>query len=219
MQALLCNYSEYSIRSSFNASAMRNQALTSQPPRLLALNFGLSRKLGTMTHWCSDGPLGQDRPNVDDTPAGGESLQISDWDCCVAECYRVLQSVTVLQIPDWDCWFCGFEDATSSRARRIPDSSLCVHHKQTATSLLFSPPGLGTTFKVPNRSPQNDNISDDVFALNVIFTLGYISFFHQFLLSSLYMHWVKTAWAVKGGKGQYQVQLKASSLGFYTIMT
>ena len=93
MQTLLCNYSEYSIRSSFNASPMRNQALTSQPPptRLLALNFGLSRKLGTMTHWCSDGPLGQDRPNVDDTPAGGESLQIPDWDCCVAECYRVLQ--------------------------------------------------------------------------------------------------------------------------------
>ena len=196
MQTLLCNYSEYSIRSSFNASAMRNQALTSQPPRLLALNFGLSRKLGTMTHWCSDGPLGQDRPNVDDTPAGGESLQISDW----------------------DCWFCGFEDATSSRARRIPDSSLCVHHKQTATSLLFSPPGLGTTFKVPNRSPQNNNIADDVFALNIIFTLGYTSFFHQFLLSSLYMHLVKTAWAVKGGKGQYQVQLKASTLGFYTIL-
>ena len=167
MQTLLCNYSEYSIRSSLNASAKQNQAPTSPPPppRLLALNFGLSRKLGTMTHWCSDGPLGQDRPNVDDTPAGGESLQISDWDCCVTECCIVFQSVTVLQIPDWDCWFCGFEDATSSRARRIPDSSLCVHHKQTAMSLLFSPPGLGTTFKVLNLSPQSDNFSDNEFFL------------------------------------------------------
>ena len=107
----------------------------------------------------------QDRPDVDDTPAGGESLQISDWDCCVTECCIVFQSVTVLQIPDWDCWFCGFEDATSSRARRIPDSSLCVHHKQTAMSLLFSPPGLGTTFKVANISPQSDNFSDNEFFL------------------------------------------------------
>ena len=99
----------------------------------------------------------QDRPDVDDTPAGGESLQISDW----------------------DCWFCGFEDATSSRARRIPDSSLCVHHKQTARSLLFSPPGLGTTFKVPNLSSQRDNFLEDEFFLLCIWisllnTLSYI---------------------------------------------
>ena len=149
MQTLLCNYSESSIRSSFNASPMRNQALTSPPPppRLLALNFGLSRKLGTMTHWCSDGPLGQAGSPKCRRHAGRRWI-VADLRLrllcyrvfqSVTECFRVLQSVISLQISDWDCWFCGFEDATSSRARRIPDSSLCVHHKQTATSLLFCP--------------------------------------------------------------------------------
>ena len=53
MQVLLCNYSESSISLSFNASAKQNQAPTSPqpPPRLLALNFGLSASL---ERWLTD---------------------------------------------------------------------------------------------------------------------------------------------------------------------
>ena len=94
MQALLCNYSESSIRSSFNASAKRNQAPTSPPPppRLLALNFGLSRKLGTMTHRCSDGPLGQAGSPRCRRHAGRRRI-VADLRLRLL-CYRVLHSVS-----------------------------------------------------------------------------------------------------------------------------
>ena len=97
MQALLCNYSEFSISLSFNASAKQNQALTSPPPRLLALNFGLSRKLGTMTHWLmfrrtvGPGRIAQmsttHRPAVNRCRSQTEIAVLQS----VTECYRVLQ--------------------------------------------------------------------------------------------------------------------------------
>ena len=148
MQALICNYSEYSIRSSLNASAKRNQAPTSPPPppRLLALNFGLSRKLGTMTH----------SPMFGRTVGPGRIAQMSTTRRPAGNRCR-----SQTEIAD-----SAASKMQRHRARDAFQTPRCVFIINRPLGLFCSVlDGLGTNFKVPNISPQSDKFSYDEFFL------------------------------------------------------